>query len=81
MGVYLDFNSTAPIDERVLEEMIKIYRIRQEMQIAEHTLLAMMQDGQLKLQELKLRLCLVSIRMRCSLLAVLLRATILRFRV
>ena len=26
MGVYLDFNSTAPIDERVLEEMIKIYR-------------------------------------------------------
>lgn len=26
MGVYLDFNATAPIDERVLEEMIKIYR-------------------------------------------------------
>ena len=26
MGVYLDFNSTAPIDERVLEEMIRIYR-------------------------------------------------------
>ena len=26
MGVYLDFNATSPIDERVLEEMIKIYR-------------------------------------------------------
>ncbi len=26
MGVYLDFNSTAPIDERVLEEMINLYR-------------------------------------------------------
>ena len=26
MGVYLDFNSTAPIDERVLDTMIKIYR-------------------------------------------------------
>lgn len=26
MGVYLDFNATAPIDERVLEEMIIIYR-------------------------------------------------------
>lgn len=52
MGVYLDFNSTAPIDERVLEEMIKIYRNTPEMQIAEHTLLAMMQDRQLKLQEL-----------------------------
>lgn len=26
MGVYLDFNSTSPIDERVLNEMIKIYR-------------------------------------------------------
>lgn len=26
MGVYLDFNSTAPIDERVLDGMIKIYR-------------------------------------------------------
>lgn len=26
MGVYLDFNSTAPIDERVLEEMIRTYR-------------------------------------------------------
>ena len=26
MGIYLDFNSTAPIDERVLEKMIKTYR-------------------------------------------------------
>ena len=26
MGIYLDFNSTAPIDERVLEKMIRIYR-------------------------------------------------------
>ncbi len=26
MSVYLDFNSTAPIDERVLDEMIKTYR-------------------------------------------------------
>ena len=26
MSVYLDFNSSAPIDERVLEYMIDVYR-------------------------------------------------------
>lgn len=24
--IYLDFNSTTPIDERVLDEMIKVYK-------------------------------------------------------
>lgn len=26
MGIYLDYNASAPIDERVLETMVDIYR-------------------------------------------------------
>ena len=26
MGIYLDYNATTPIDERVLTEMVEVYR-------------------------------------------------------
>ena len=26
MGIYLDYNASAPIDERVLEEMLDVYK-------------------------------------------------------
>ena len=42
MGVYLDYNASAPIDERVLEYMINVYGIILEMQTVEHMIMGIL---------------------------------------
>ena len=44
MSTYLDYNASAPIDQRVLDVMIEVYKEQLEMQIVELIITVNQQD-------------------------------------
>lgn len=55
MGIYLDYNASAPIDMRVVDSMVDAYNFFLAMLIAEHMTLEIMQEKPWMKQEQALR--------------------------